>query len=118
MWRVALAMVLDHSIEKAMHGVGIEQRKIQHHYRGGICVDRQQHVERRMQRKTQRQDERLPAAHEDGERQEIFHQDRKSTRLNSSHQIISYAVFCLKKKNVTSPVRQITLITVDDQMPS
>src|SRR5258708_21388072 len=30
--------------------------------------------------------------------------DRKSTRLNSSHQIISYAVFCLKKKkkNITS----------------
>src|SRR5258708_6495682 len=26
------------------------------------------------------------------------HTDRKSTRLNSSHQIISYAVFCLKKK--------------------
>src|SRR5258708_31342854 len=25
-------------------------------------------------------------------------QDRKSTRLNSSHQIISYSVFCLKKK--------------------
>src|SRR5258708_29185606 len=31
--------------------------------------------------------------------------DRKSTRLNSSHQIISYAVFCLKKKNhLTSPI--------------
>src|SRR5258708_29869833 len=29
--------------------------------------------------------------------------DRKSTRLNSSHQIISYAVFCLKKK---TPKRQ------------
>src|SRR5258708_19997755 len=31
--------------------------------------------------------------------------DRKSTRLNSSHQIISYAVFCLKKKkkNDTRP---------------
>src|SRR5437762_6906485 len=28
--------------------------------------------------------------------------DRKSTRLNSSHRCISYAVFCLKKKN-TSP---------------
>src|SRR5258708_14261051 len=28
-------------------------------------------------------------------------QDRKSTRLNSSHQIISYAVFCLKKKMKT-----------------
>src|SRR5258708_24194095 len=26
--------------------------------------------------------------------------DRKSTRLNSSHQIISYAVFCLKKKRI------------------
>src|SRR5438034_6534700 len=26
-------------------------------------------------------------------------QDRKSTRLNSSHTVISYAVFCLKKKN-------------------
>src|SRR5258708_14603961 len=29
-------------------------------------------------------------------------EDRKSTRLNSSHQIISYAVFCLKKKHDTS----------------
>src|SRR5437879_9086691 len=27
--------------------------------------------------------------------------DRKSTRLNSSHRCISYAVFCLKKKNTT-----------------
>src|SRR5258708_31929909 len=27
-----------------------------------------------------------------------WRRDRKSTRLNSSHQIISYAVFCLKKK--------------------
>src|SRR5258708_18976214 len=27
-------------------------------------------------------------------------EDRKSTRLNSSHQIISYAVFCLKKKKM------------------
>src|SRR5256885_9764811 len=28
-------------------------------------------------------------------------EDRKSTRLNSSHLVISYAVFCLKKKNTT-----------------
>src|SRR5438034_6510068 len=28
-------------------------------------------------------------------------QDRKSTRLNSSHTVISYAVFCLKKKTKT-----------------
>src|SRR5438552_5674291 len=33
--------------------------------------------------------------------------DRKSTRLNSSHQIISYAVFCLKKKKQTSNLRLI-----------
>src|SRR5215216_6997417 len=30
--------------------------------------------------------------------------DRKSTRLNSSHQIISYAVFCLKKKKTAFDV--------------
>src|SRR2546430_9071264 len=37
---------------------------------------------------------------------EGFHQnlrDRKSTRLNSSHSQISYAVFCLKKKNSPPP---------------
>src|SRR5438552_7087212 len=31
--------------------------------------------------------------------------DRKSTRLNSSHQIISYAVFCLKKKSQTYSIK-------------
>src|SRR2546426_7642119 len=30
--------------------------------------------------------------------------DRKSTRLNSSHLVISYAVFCLKKKKITAEV--------------
>src|SRR2546427_6235847 len=34
----------------------------------------------------------------EGERGAIGHRDRKSTRLNSSHSQISYAVFCLKKK--------------------
>src|SRR5215216_7540553 len=32
--------------------------------------------------------------------------DRKSTRLNSSHQIISYAVFCLKKKKKNNKHKQ------------
>src|SRR5689334_23719966 len=32
---------------------------------------------------------------------EYFGEDRKSTRLNSSHSSISYAVFCLKKKTYT-----------------
>src|SRR2546426_8041256 len=33
-----------------------------------------------------------------GRDRRLFSQDRKSTRLNSSHLVISYAVFCLKKK--------------------
>src|SRR5256885_13262537 len=37
--------------------------------------------------------------------QEAKSQDRKSTRLNSSHLVISYAVFCLKKKNSCSILR-------------
>src|SRR5258708_8153825 len=37
-----------------------------------------------------------------------YYTDRKSTRLNSSHQIISYAVFCLKKKK---QLRIISLTT-------
>src|SRR2546426_7533958 len=36
---------------------------------------------------------------EDQPRETRDPQDRKSTRLNSSHLVISYAVFCLKKKN-------------------
>src|SRR5437867_9331187 len=32
--------------------------------------------------------------------------DRKSTRLNSSHHTISYAVFCLKKKKITNEVQE------------
>src|SRR5438034_7212034 len=34
----------------------------------------------------------------EGMKQQLFELDRKSTRLNSSHTVISYAVFCLKKK--------------------
>src|SRR2546430_5890936 len=39
--------------------------------------------------------------------------DRKSTRLNSSHSQISYAVFCLKKKNTyLTPVLKLPIMTV------
>src|SRR5258708_11623199 len=41
--------------------------------------------------------------------------DRKSTRLNSSHQIISYAVFCLKKKKkyiVLYPYQLVHHVTI------
>src|SRR3712207_8450966 len=38
-------------------------------------------------------------------------QDRKSTRLNSSHANISYAVFCLKKKNQTRLPRALVVLS-------
>src|SRR5207244_11697313 len=38
------------------------------------------------------------SSHSDCRKNRPSRPDRKSTRLNSSHQIISYAVFCLKKK--------------------
>src|SRR2546422_2694805 len=44
-----------------------------------------------------------------------FSVDRKSTRLNSSHGYISYAVFCLKKKkNHTTAAQLIVLVLVTD----
>src|SRR2546430_12452024 len=45
---------------------------------------------------------RLDAVH--AERGDLTAEDRKSTRLNSSHSQISYAVFCLKKKITPSPL--------------
>src|SRR2546430_11556064 len=38
--------------------------------------------------------------------------DRKSTRLNSSHSQISYAVFCLKKKNTETYICSLTIMCV------
>src|SRR3989442_8881688 len=45
-------------------------------------------------------------------------QDRKSTRLNSSHVRISYAVFCLKKKNITPPARGRLARAAEHESPS
>src|SRR5947209_15838564 len=41
-------------------------------------------------------------------RQRLRKKDRKSTRLNSSHANISYAVFCLKKKNKENKIMKST----------
>src|SRR5207245_9003421 len=41
--------------------------------------------------------------------------DRKSTRLNSSHGSISYAVFCLKKKKITQKMEETTQNTQKSQ---
>src|SRR3712207_7428979 len=43
---------------------------------------------------------RLRAADAEGAHDGVLRADRKSTRLNSSHANISYAVFCLKKKKI------------------
>src|SRR5256885_13263202 len=39
--------------------------------------------------------------------------DRKSTRLNSSHLVISYAVFCLKKKKMFFPTKEVLSFKID-----
>src|SRR2546422_7752222 len=54
-----------------------------------------------------RRDEDLPVA--DAPRACAAHEDRKSTRLNSSHGYISYAVFCLKKKKSLCTLNEIEL---------
>src|SRR5437660_5099317 len=71
-------------------------------------------------RRRGRQVEGLPGRGEGGhraflhgpaEREGAFLTDRKSTRLNSSHVAISYAVFCLKKKKTTLPELNVTVLT-------
>src|SRR5699024_12619303 len=66
---------------------------------GGIRVSAVSHIEKSMT---------FPLAVSRGKRQrvtiEVIEQDRKSTRLNSSHVSISYAVFCLKKKKTTKVI--------------
>src|SRR5258708_28815544 len=50
--------------------------------------------------------ERVRGNEADQHAQHSLGRDRKSTRLNSSHQIISYAVFCLKKKKQETTKKQ------------
>src|SRR5256885_4213753 len=46
----------------------------------------------------------------------FLHTDRKSTRLNSSHLVISYAVFCLKKKKKHKTTGLSTLVEIPTKM--
>src|SRR2546422_8233470 len=66
------------------HVVGGDSERLDH--RGGIVVERVGDVEQARRRHSP-----------------VLLQDRKSTRLNSSHGYISYAVFCLKKKKHHDP---------------
>src|SRR5256885_13188766 len=64
------------------------------HQIGGLDDDRPEGV----RQDVARQDHHVGGADRAG--------DRKSTRLNSSHLVISYAVFCLQKKNTEHTYRQ------------
>ena len=54
--------------------------------------------ERERERQRERDERRETERQRDRETERETERDRKSTRLNSSHGYISYAVFCLKKK--------------------
>src|SRR5207244_4704393 len=61
-------------------------------------LERDDEVEERGRQRHQREEDHRRAVHREQLIERLRAQDRKSTRLNSSHQIISYAVFCLKTK--------------------
>src|SRR2546422_5217447 len=69
-------------------------------FRSGLLATRPAH--RHLAENRGRERARRPARPAEGaaarRRERRLHRDRKSTRLNSSHGYISYAVFCLKKK--------------------
>src|SRR5437870_9629214 len=69
---------------------------------------RSQRPGRRHRRRRVRTEPRPRPAHGVPERRDRRAQDRKSTRLNSSHVAISYAVFCLKKKKKTYQINHIS----------
>src|SRR2546429_5362754 len=65
---------------------------------GSLCLECGQHA--------CRGERHFAQAHAGG----VEHGDRKSTRLNSSHGYISYAVFCLKKKKYKQKISQYLLM--------
>src|SRR5256885_7669173 len=85
-------------------------------FRSGFCLEDCGAVQPAGERLHARQPRRLS-----GERDEDILRDRKSTRLNSSHLVISYAVFCLKKKKKTiadrTPTHIIDCVSTHDLSP-
>src|SRR5689334_24853851 len=75
---------------------GVEPRVVHVHV-VGLLPERGLTRARRRERREDRERERLQP-----HRGMVGAVDRKSTRLNSSHSSISYAVFCLKKKKITT----------------
>src|SRR5205809_4247317 len=91
-----------HLIAQVELAVGVIGRSVEGHLGaprvGGRSRDEPSGVGLEIQREAPREP---PARQANGERKKVGYviaRDRKSTRLNSSHGYISYAVFCLKKK--------------------
>src|SRR2546430_9214529 len=86
---------------------------IRSHYRKGFL---KQYVRDRFLLRTEPATNNISTDYGIGKAVEKLLVDRKSTRLNSSHSQISYAVFCLKKKNINIEIDHIlstyTSITV------
>src|SRR5260221_9705891 len=57
-----------------------------------------------LQRRRDHREPRPPGPHDGADPHRRLRGDRKSTRLNSSHTVISYAVFCLKKKKLNTRI--------------
>src|SRR5207244_11333745 len=72
--------------------------------RPNSCYPAKRAVPEQLRRAIPRRSGRPPRSRRKGRKR----LDRKSTRLNSSHQIISYAVFCLKKKKKQIPTHKPT----------
>src|SRR5438034_6329895 len=77
-------------------------------FRSVLIADDEPQLREVLQRALERGGYRVLGA---GSAESAYELDRKSTRLNSSHTVISYAVFCLKKKKKRAKVNA-TLPTV------
>src|SRR5690606_40344463 len=104
--RHALLVVADRAVKRVVAGE-IELRLIAEQRRHGrlrVKVNRQRAValKREILRQMRGRGRFAGTALEigDGDHLQVLSGDRKSTRLNSSHVKNSYAVFCLKKKNI------------------
>src|SRR5437899_7119278 len=85
---------------RSLEDVGAAALRLSRRRRRGPHVD-ELHLEQRRRRGDGR-DQPLQLGEPDLERDAFAVGDRKSTRLNSSHLGISYAVFCLKKKKTNT----------------
>src|SRR5207245_7482810 len=86
------------SLHDALPIFGVQRRKRSLSQRGQLCTDRSQPRVEVEHAEIRRPVGRDAAARIRPRIRRAVERDRKSTRLNSSHGSISYAVFCLKKK--------------------